>query len=248
MQDIFEMWKDTRMVVYTAVTAAIYAATVIPLKIATIIPGLTEVRPGVATVVFCSFLFGPAGAWGAAFGNLIADFFGTLGLGSIFGFIGNFVFGLIPYRLYRAMNKNASSFSTPKQWIYALISMITASLACGLIIGWGVDLLKLVPFQILGGIISLNNVVSCIPLTSLLLLVLYERAKKWGITYQLILDSQLIHRSRFSVAGVILTVTGAFGGIIIGLLAGYGLITVPIPLSAILTIFSTATIAGALLL
>jgi energy-coupling factor transport system substrate-specific component len=47
-----------------------------------------------------SILFGPAAAWGSAFGNLIGDFFGTLGLGSIFGFVGNFLYAYIPYRLW----------------------------------------------------------------------------------------------------------------------------------------------------
>jgi len=38
-----------------------------------------------------SFLFGPAAAFGAAFGNLIADMLGgMLGIGSLFGFVGNF--------------------------------------------------------------------------------------------------------------------------------------------------------------
>ena len=39
------MWKYTRMVVLTALTAAIYVAVLIPLKGIQFIPGLAEFRP-----------------------------------------------------------------------------------------------------------------------------------------------------------------------------------------------------------
>ncbi len=76
MKEIFTMWKNTRMVVLVSVSAAVYAAVLIPFKVATIIPGFTEIRPAMVLPIIFSFLFGPAGAWGAAFGNLIGDFFG----------------------------------------------------------------------------------------------------------------------------------------------------------------------------
>ena len=74
------------MVVLTAMCAALYAAILIPFKIVPLIPGITEFRPANAVPVVCSFLFGPAAAWGAAFGNLIGDFFGGLGPGDLVGF------------------------------------------------------------------------------------------------------------------------------------------------------------------
>jgi len=51
-----------------------------------LIPGVTELRPANAIPVVCSFLFGPAAAWGSAIGNMIGDFFGGVGPGDIFGF------------------------------------------------------------------------------------------------------------------------------------------------------------------
>ncbi|TMA35458.1 MAG: QueT transporter family protein [Deltaproteobacteria bacterium] len=65
------MWGNTRMVVLTAICAALYAAILIPFKVVPLIPGITEFRPANAIPVVCSFLFGPAAAWGAAFGNLL---------------------------------------------------------------------------------------------------------------------------------------------------------------------------------
>ncbi|UCD57643.1 MAG: QueT transporter family protein, partial [Candidatus Hydrogenedentota bacterium] len=100
MREAFTMWKYTKMVVLVAVTAAFYAALVIPLKGIPIIPGITEFRPGAVIPVVFGLLFGPAGAWGAAFGNVIGDFFGTFGIGSLFGFLGNFFYGFLAYKVW----------------------------------------------------------------------------------------------------------------------------------------------------
>ena len=40
------MWKYTRMVVLVALTAAMYAAVLIPFKLLPIIPGITETQAG----------------------------------------------------------------------------------------------------------------------------------------------------------------------------------------------------------
>ncbi|OGL42590.1 MAG: hypothetical protein A2161_08835, partial [Candidatus Schekmanbacteria bacterium RBG_13_48_7] len=50
-------------------------------------------------VVF-GILFGPAGAWGSGIGNVIGDFFGTLGPGSFFGFFGNFFYAFCAYQIW----------------------------------------------------------------------------------------------------------------------------------------------------
>ena len=48
MREIVSMWANTRMVVLAALTAALYAALLIPFKPIPIIPGFTELRPAVA--------------------------------------------------------------------------------------------------------------------------------------------------------------------------------------------------------
>ena len=78
------MWANTRMVVLAAMSASLYAAILIPFKVIPLIPGITELRPANAVPVVCSFLFGPAAAWGAAIGNMIGDTFGGLGPGDVF--------------------------------------------------------------------------------------------------------------------------------------------------------------------
>ena len=108
MREVVTMWRHTKMVVLVALTAGVYAAILIPLKGIPLIPGITELRPANVVPVVFSLLFGPAAAWGSAFGNLIGDFFGTLGLGSIFGFVGNFFYGLVAYKLCGKMGPLSS--------------------------------------------------------------------------------------------------------------------------------------------
>ncbi|MEK7766596.1 MAG: QueT transporter family protein, partial [bacterium] len=103
MNSLRGMWGNTLMVVLTAFSAAFYAGLLIPFKIFPIIPGVTEVRPANAIPIVCSILFGPAGAWGAAIGNTFGDLFFGFGPGAAFGFVGNFLYGYIPYVFWRAM-------------------------------------------------------------------------------------------------------------------------------------------------
>src|ERR1700746_4111787 len=97
------MWHNTRMVVLCAITAALSAAVLVPFKVVPLIPGVTELRPANAIPVGCSFLFGPAAAWGSAIGNMIGDFFGGVGPGDIFGFVANLVYGYIPYKAWNVI-------------------------------------------------------------------------------------------------------------------------------------------------
>jgi len=180
------------MIVMTAISAAAYVAVMLPFKGFVIIPGLTEVRPGAAIPVVLSFLFGPAAAWGAAFGNLIADALGgMLSPASLFGFIGNFFYGYLPYALWRAfMARKSPVLSGPKGWLLFGIILITNCLAIGSIIGWGADLLKLAPFGALGPIIAVNNFIASAAISTVLLALLYERVRVWGLLYFQILEEE----------------------------------------------------------
>src|SRR5947209_18647823 len=93
------MWRNTRMVVLCVLSAALYAAVLVPFKVVPLIPGVTELRPGNAIPVVCSLLFGPAAAWGAAIGSMIGDFFGGVGPGDVFGVFGQIAYTYIPYEV-----------------------------------------------------------------------------------------------------------------------------------------------------
>jgi energy-coupling factor transport system substrate-specific component len=159
MREIFTMWRYTKMVVLTALTAAVYAALLIPFKGIPLIPGFTEIRVGTVVPVVFGILFGPAGAWGSALGNLIGDFFGTLSLGTLFGFIGNFFFALVSYKVWRRMPwfslESGVNMKSGKEVSEFVMVVVISSIVCSLIISWGLELLGLYPFKVIGPIIFL---------------------------------------------------------------------------------------------
>ena len=186
--EITSVWRDTRLIVLTAQIAAIYAAVLIPFKIGIpIIPGFVELRPANAIPLVASLLFGPAAAWGAGIGNIIGDCFGTLGPASIFGFLGNFFLGYIPYVLWGHLgpisSKQAPHMKSWPQVMEFVLICTAASGVCAAMIAWGVDVLGLLPFWILAPAIFLNNVFMGVFLGPPLLLFLYPRVRRWGLYY-----------------------------------------------------------------
>jgi energy-coupling factor transport system substrate-specific component len=211
------------MVVLVALTAAMYAAVLIPFKLITIIPGITEVRPANVFPVICSLMFGPAGAWGAAFGNLIGDLFGgTYGLGSYFGMLGNFWFGYLPYRLWRTFSRHEPVPWTAGTMVRYLVVVLLASLACGVQIGWGLDLLGLVPFHVLAPLITVNNFIAAAILGPLLLPILYPRVRRWGLLYTDIMEPEDVSGRRLSRLGHGLLWVALLGSLFIGIAMSLG--------------------------
>lgn len=227
MKETITMWRHTQMVVLVALSAAIYAAVLIPFKGFTIIPGFTEVRPANVFPFVFGLLFGPAGAWGAAIGNLIGDFFGTLGIGSIAGFVGNFFLGFLPYKMWgsffrRGENMEQNVNTGKKLAVYIAITIL-ASAICAVWIAWFNDLIGFVPFAALGAIITVNNAIAGIVLGPILLLVLYPRVKRWGLLWTEIMSPEEVSASRFGSLGNILMWIGGLGALILGLILGLGL-------------------------
>ncbi len=227
MKEIFTMWRHTQMVVLVALSAAIYAAVLIPFKGFTIIPGFTEVRPANVFPFVFGLLFGPAGAWGAAIGNLIGDFFGTLGIGSIFGFVGNFFLGFLPYKLWgsffrRGENMEPNVNSGKKLGVYAAVTIL-ASAVCAVWIAWFNDLIGFVPFAALASIITVNNAIAGLVLGPVVLLVLYPRVKRWGLLWTEIMRPDEVSAGRGGPLGNVLVWVGGIGALVVGLALGLGL-------------------------
>lgn len=225
MKEVFKMWKSTKMIVLVALSAGIYAAVLIPFKGFVLIPGITEFRPASALPVVLGLLFGPAGAWGAAIGNLIGDFFGSLGIGSTFGFVGNFMFAYVPYKLWTNFVVAGSEDKEPnvkggKRVAGYIVASILGSAACALIIAWGLELLGMVPFAALGSIITLNNSIPSIVLGLPLILVLYPRIKKWDLLWTDIMDEEDLPKAgaKTKIGAVVMTVA-----ILFGMIAGLGM-------------------------
>ena len=253
MKEVFTMWRHTQMVVLVALSAAIYAAVLIPFKGFPIMPGYIELRPANAFPVVFGLLFGPAGAWGAAIGNLIGDFFGTLTLGSVGGFVGNFFLAYLPYKMWGAYFRSDENIETnvdssKKLGVYILVTIL-ASVVCALIISWWVALLGFVPFQAALPLIVFNNAIMAGVLGPLLLLALYPRVKQWGLLWTEIMEPEEVSASRLQKVGNVLVWVGGIGGAVVGLIlsltraspmgAGVGLALIP---------FLIVIVVGALML
>lgn len=253
MKEVFTMWRHTQLVVLVALSAAIYAAVLIPFKGFPIVPGYIELRPANAFPVVFGLLFGPAGAWGAAIGNLIGDFFGTLTLGSVGGFVGNFFLAYLPYKMWGTYFRSDENIETnvdssKKLGVYILVTIL-ASVVCALIISWWVALLGFVPFQAALPLIIFNNAIMAGVLGPLLLLALYPRVKRWGLLWTEIMEPEEVSASRLKGIGNILVWVGGIGGAVVGLIlsltgaapmgAGVGLALIP---------FLIVIVVGALML
>ena len=126
MKELLTIWTNTRGIVLISVCAAVYVAVLLPFKLFTIVPGLTEFRPGAALPIFLSFMFGPAAAWGAGIGNPVGDLLGGMfGPASLFGFAGNFCMGYIPYRAWRAWTGKVDPRpQSASQWLLFVLILL----------------------------------------------------------------------------------------------------------------------------
>jgi len=230
MKEVISMWKNTRMIVLVALSAAIYAAFLIVFKGGIpIVPGITEVRPANVFPPVFGLLFGPAGAWGSAIGNLIGDLFGgTLGIGSIFGFFGNFFLGFIPYKMWGAtfglvkkddMSQTTNNFK--KILAFELVALVSAA-ACGIIIAWYLDIAAIVPFAFLSITITVNNFAAAVVLGPILLVLLYPRVKRWGLVWTDIMAEEEVAKGFAKTLGSIFMIVGSLGGLIVGVLVAVG--------------------------
>lgn len=219
MKEIFTMWRHTRMIVFVAITAALYAAILIPFSVLPIIPGFTNIRPGIVVPIICAFFFGPAAAWGAGFGNVIGDIFcGMFGVGSLFGFVGNWAFAFIPYALWKALARREPPLRSASQWAIFLLIVVTSSAACGGIVAWGcVDVMGILPPSLrIGLIIFANNAGISVVLAPICLALLYPRLKNRGSLYTQVMPETHSGSAVRRVVGTVITCCAAVGLIVFG--------------------------------
>lgn len=235
MREVVLMWRDSRMIILTVVVTAVYTAALIPFKGFVLVPGFTEIRIANAFPVVFSLMFGPAAAWGSAFGNLLGDVFGgTLTRGSFFGFAGNFFFGFVGYKLWGNLGRLSSDrepdMRSGDQVVEFVVVALVASAGTAAIIAWGLEVLGLFPFSVLGTIIAVNNFLPTAVLGPLLLRVLYPRVKQDGLLYPDLMrakDLPSVNRSRQSTAGVTIAVVSVAWAVV-GIAASIGIQGVPI--------------------
>lgn len=222
MREVFRMWKYSNMVALTLFSAAIYAGLLVPFKSIPLIPGYTEIRPANICPVIFGLLFGPAGAWGSAIGNLTADFFGTFSPASIFGFIGNFFFAYIPFKLWGKMYISGNSDKTPdinstKKLIEFGVVTLLGSISSGVIIAWGSDAMRLVPFATLSTIISLNNAIVTLIFGPIAIKLFFPHIKRFGLLWSDILSTEDFSKSKHPRFYARMILVGSVGGLLSGI-------------------------------
>ena len=253
MKEVFAMWRHTQLVVLVALSAAIYAAVLIPFKGFPIVPGYIEIRPANAFPVVFGLLFGPAGAWGAAIGNLIGDFFGSLTLGSVGGFVGNFFLAYLPYKMWGAYFRSDENIETnansgKKFGVYIAVVAL-ASVVCAVIISWWIDLLGFIPFQAALPLIVFNNAIMAGVLGPLLLLALYPRVKRWGLLWTEIMEPEEVSATRLQVVGNVLVWVGGIGGAVVGMILSFsGASPMGLSVGLVLIPFLVVILVGAFML
>lgn len=217
MKEMFTMWRHTNMVVLTALSAAIYAAVLIPFQSIPIIPGHASLRVADILPMALALLFGPAGVWGAAIGNLIGDFFGTLSPGAIGGFAGQIFAGLITYKLWGAFGQRRKDFeinvnSGRRLTRFISIAIVRSLFTPVILTFWVALLLQLAPPQPYSVAVILSGLIMSIVGGPIILRILSPRIKKWGLLWTDIMEPDEVSKGFFPNIGIILVVLGSILG------------------------------------
>jgi len=172
----------------TALSAAVYGALLAATAPLVIFPGFTWLRPANSLAPLFGMFFGIPGCFGVALGNLIADIVGGFfGVGSIGGFVGNFLIAYLPYKFVRD-----HTFSTSASvGEFYLWGVLVQAIVSALYICWWLDVMQNVvglPIFVTWGIIApsilSNNIVVNATLSPILGRVLYPLIKGRGLYWR----------------------------------------------------------------
>lgn len=232
MRTVFTMWRNTRLIILSAVCAAIYGAALIAFKTAIpFIPGITELRVANIFPMVFGLLFGPAGAWGTAFGNLIGDLFGgTLGPGSIAGFVGNFLLGYLPYAMWNRLIpcsdlEGGWKKESWQSWTNYFFIAFISSAACAVVISTFIDTLGIVPYPVLSKIITLNNTFASWIGSILLVSVFRVVKEQLGLFWLDLVDESEKGKPLAPTVGSWLITLASLSGLVASALSGPSLLT-----------------------
>lgn len=232
MKEIFTMWRHTNMIVLVALSAAMYAALLIPFQAIPLIPGHVSLRVADILPMALGLLFGPAGAWGAGIGNLIGDFFGTLSPGAIGGFVANFMNAFLTYKLWTALSplKDMGIHLTTARRIarYQIVNVVRHCSVTLILTFWVALLLGLAPAEFYFVAVIIPGWLLAAFVTPFIIRIIYPRMRKWNLLWMDIMAPEEVSPGRFRKVGFALTAIGAVGGAVA---VAIGLFVVGLPSS-----------------
>lgn len=192
MLDLVSMWKNPKMILFVLLTAGLYAGSIFPFHGLTAFGGYADFgRVGVGVPVAFSFLFGPAAAWGAAIGNVLRDIIENhVDASSYFGFIGNFILGYAPYKMWTSLTAQKPDLRSLKKLALFLGISVASCLLCGLVIGWGLYWLGYTPFMPTAAIIGLTNALWVVTVGAVVLALTYHYVSRHKLLYTDLLHKQ----------------------------------------------------------
>jgi energy-coupling factor transport system substrate-specific component len=183
LREILSPFKSKQKLVEMGLCALVFIGMAVPFKVMVLIKGFTEVRPVNAVPVVAGLLLGPAGAWGCALGNVVADLFGTFSKYSILGFVANFIAAYLPYKLWHMKGRRETpNVKSNKNLLkYCFVSLASA-LASSIIITCGMDVLFNTWMPDMFWIVTSNNLLFPLFLGLPILIVLTSEDSNLQIT------------------------------------------------------------------
>ncbi|HBH13125.1 MAG TPA: hypothetical protein DDX29_08435 [Clostridiales bacterium] len=175
---------DSLSLVTVAITAALFGGGLALTAGIVFVPGIAYLRPAQALTTVFGILFGVPGALGSAVGNFIGDIFaGSLTLGSVAGFIGNFMSAYVPYRIvYRPEQVKLNTFGKILNYIWAVVA---GAFVIGFYIPWWLAVLKIIPEEVawigVFGNIWLNGSITPLILGFVLVKLLFPFTRRWNM-------------------------------------------------------------------
>jgi len=171
-----------------ALSAAVYGALLAATAPLVIFPGFTWLRPANSLAPLFGMFFGIPGCVGVAIGNLIADIVGGyFGVGSIGGFVGNFLIAYLPYKFVRDHSFSTST-SIGEFYIWGVLvqAFVSAVYICWWLdfMQWAVGLPIFVTWGVIAPVILSNNVVVNAVLSPILGRILYPLVKGRGLYWK----------------------------------------------------------------
>jgi len=175
---------DSMALITVAISAALFGGGLALTAGIVFVPGIAYLRPAQALTTVFGILFGLPGAVGSALGNFIGDIFaGTLTLGSIAGFIGNFMSAYVPYRI--VYTPEQANLNTGGKILRYALAVVAGAFVIAFYIPWWLAVLKIIPAEVAWiGVFAniwLNGLITPWILGFVLMKLLFPFTRRWNM-------------------------------------------------------------------